>query len=325
MPDGTVQIRVRDGFGGYSGLMSCGSPWACPVCNAKIAQRRMLETGVRIAAGFSQGHAVAFLTHTTRHNAGDRLTWLLDGLNYGWGSMTSGRFRMRLTEEFGLIGYQRSLEITYGVNGWHPHYHSLWFGAFHTVEQVEDFGYNMFAKHEFGIRKAGLSGASQEANHWRLVTPNAADIDIVAQYLQKMADPFGIGFEMTTTQSKTARKRHSTRPHWSLLPGAINGETPDIWLWHEFEKATRGRKQMVKSKHLDQKLGVELLEVTDEDLAAEEMGTQDDALVVISADGWSVLVRDVGLMTHALKIAPLGQQFLSTWLTSNGVEHWRIS
>jgi hypothetical protein len=324
MPDGTVQIRVRDGSGGYAGLVSCGSPWACPVCNAKIAQRRMLETGTRIAAGFKQGHAVAFLTHTASHHAGDRLAWLLDGLGYGWSGLKGGRFRNQMTEEFGLVGYQRTLEITHGENGWHPHYHSLWFGSFHTVAQVEDFGFNMFAKFEFGIRKAGLSGATEEANDWRLVTPNGADIDAVAEYLQKMADPFGIGFEMTTTQSKTARKRHSTRPHWSLLPGAINGETPDIWLWHEFEKATKGRKQMVKSKHLDEKLGVQLAELTDDDLAAEEMGTQDDALVILSSEGWSALVRDFGLMSHALKIAPLGQQFLSDWLTHHSIDHRRV-
>lgn len=325
MASGTVQIRVRDGVGGYAGLVSCGSVWVCPVCNAKIAQRRMFEVGSYIAAAFGQGLGVAFLTHTVRHGRGDALSWLLDGLKYGWGRMTSGKIYNQQREAGGIVGHVRSLEVTIGLNGWHPHFHSLWFGQqLHSEEQLIEFAYNMWARFDGGVQKAGLRPTMEEANDWQLVTPNDADQHRVAQYLQKMADPAGIGYEMTYSQSKQARKRHGTEPHWSLLPGAINGVAPDIFLWHEFEKGTHGQRQLTKSKNLAQVLEVDLLEETDEDIAAEELGTEDDALVVLDADGWSVLVRDLQLMLHALKIAPLGQQFLSDWLASHNITHWRV-
>ncbi len=323
-PGGTVEIRLRDGIGGYAGLVSCGSVWVCPVCNAKIAQRRVLELGTLTAAAHNRGYAIAFLTHTVRHHQGDRLTDLLDGLKAGWGRMTSGKHYKAQRQVAGIVGHARSLEVTHGLNGWHPHFHSLWFGSdLHGVDSLEAFAMPMWERFDRAVQKAGLASTIAAANDWQHVTDEADDLDRVAQYLQKMADPFGIGFEMTTTQSKMARKRHGTEPHWSLLPGAINGETPDVWLWHEFEKATRGQKQLTRSQKLADLLGVDLLDQADEDIAAEEMGTQDDALVVLTAEGWSVLIRDLAKMTHALKIAPLGQQFLSDWLTSHGIEHWR--
>jgi len=45
---GSVAVRVSGGVGGFAGLSTCGSVWACGVCNAKIMARRQLEIGAGV-------------------------------------------------------------------------------------------------------------------------------------------------------------------------------------------------------------------------------------------------------------------------------------
>src|SRR5690242_12662166 len=48
-----------------------------------------------------------------------------DAVSGAWAAIVAGRHRMRLREEFGLIGYVRAVEVTHGTAGWHPHLHVL--------------------------------------------------------------------------------------------------------------------------------------------------------------------------------------------------------
>jgi hypothetical protein len=48
----------------YSGLQTCGSVWACPVCSAKIAERRRVEIMAAMAAHKAAGGWVNLLTLT---------------------------------------------------------------------------------------------------------------------------------------------------------------------------------------------------------------------------------------------------------------------
>lgn len=265
------------------------------------------------------------MTNTVRHNRQDRLTTLMDGLSYGWGRMTSGRAYKVARDDAGVIGYNRSLEVTWGpVNGWHPHFHSLWFAKhLHRAEDAEAFGFAMWARFDQGVQKAGLRSTLPAANDWQRVTPLEPDAASVGKYLQKVADPAGLGYELTHSQSKTARRANSTEPHWSLLKQAVHGVTPDLWLWHEYERATFGKQQLVSSKKLDELLGVKVDDATDDEIAAEELGTRDDALVVIDAEGWAKLVNNLPLLLGVLDAAVIGQTVLSALLASNGISHRR--
>lgn len=322
---GTVEVRVRDGVAGFAGLVSCGSVWVCPVCAAKIAQRRAIQIGLRVAAAWDRGLSAMFMTNTVRHSRDDALVELLDALAYGWGRMTSGVTYSKARAAAGVVGYSRALEITYGPNGWHPHLHSLWFSSeLHTQQAVEDFAYPLWCRFDQGVQKAGLRSTQIDGQDWQLVTPKDEDGHTLAKYLQKVADPAGLGYELTHTQSKTARRRNSTEPHWSLLAQAVHGVTPDLWLWHEYEKATHGRKQLVNSLKLDELLGVTVDDATDDEIAAEELGSQDDALCVISAEGWARLVMNLPLMLGVLDAAVIGQDTLSDLLASNNIDHERV-
>ena len=46
----------------YAGLQTCGSVWACPVCAAKIAERRRAEVVAAMAAHMADGGGMLLLT-----------------------------------------------------------------------------------------------------------------------------------------------------------------------------------------------------------------------------------------------------------------------
>lgn len=156
-------VGVRGGSGsaaGFSGVATCGSWSACPVCAAKIGAARAEDLAAVLAWAVEQGHTVAMLTLTARHNRGQKLADLWDGLGAawrhlgrGWGSETEKGYAARLArnetawadyragarkrrppetvkprrvglgERHGLLGYVRATEVTHGDAGWHVHFH----------------------------------------------------------------------------------------------------------------------------------------------------------------------------------------------------------
>ena len=61
----------------YSGLIVCGSVWTCPVCGAKISEKRRGELNAAIEQHKSRGGDVLLLTLTTPHARGDDLAALV--------------------------------------------------------------------------------------------------------------------------------------------------------------------------------------------------------------------------------------------------------
>lgn len=141
--------QARAGFGG---LMTCGSPWACPRCSAVIAATRSVEIGNAVRACQSAGGTVYMLTLTLRHRATDQLSALFELLNKGWRGVTGGHAWTGVAarwvtkrgrqvwrpgeigdrDRFGVAGVVRVVEATVsrpgsGGHGWHLHIHALVF------------------------------------------------------------------------------------------------------------------------------------------------------------------------------------------------------
>ncbi len=88
-----VRTRVLDsGRPGayYDGLQTCASVWSCPVCSAKIRQRRAVEIQHAVTASLGRARGVLFVTLTARHGRGDDVAALLDAVIRAWGRTTSG-------------------------------------------------------------------------------------------------------------------------------------------------------------------------------------------------------------------------------------------
>lgn len=119
-----VAVVVSEGASGaraagFRELSTCGSVWACPRCSAVIAHHRAGELRQGFEAWRATGGAVALLTLTMRHHAGDRLSDLWGALAGAWSRLLAGRQWKRFKEDAGLVGTLRVVEVTHGAHGWH--------------------------------------------------------------------------------------------------------------------------------------------------------------------------------------------------------------
>ena len=133
-------INVVRGVNGrvyYQGLLKCGNIWRCPVCNYKITQRRQLEVFKYCDTWFKESkiNKISFITLTVHHTKTMTLKKTLELLIDEYRRLQRTKVYKRLKEQHGIIGFIKSLEITYNDNnGWHPHIHLL---LFHSSDNIE--------------------------------------------------------------------------------------------------------------------------------------------------------------------------------------------
>lgn len=322
--NGEVDIRLTDGVAGFAGLVTCGSVWVCPVCSSKIMARRALEIGRVVAGASVEGLSVGFLTLTMRHHSRQRLEPLWAALSKSWETTIGGKMWVRTVDEFGIIGWVRVVEVTLGENGWHVHVHALVIGEGWTPNRVDELGRGMWERWARSLQRCGLAAPVPQASEWHLVTGDMTGT-AMGEYLAKGAAGAGaIGMELTQTQSKVARAVHSTHSTWELLDDAITAETAPLQLWHEWERASKGRRQIGWSRGLRERFGIGQ-EQSDEELAAEELSNESHTVVVITRAGWDQLIRRPVLLPDVLTMAEQqGQDGLSKWLWDQGVDHRRV-
>lgn len=87
---------------------TCGSVWTCPVCAAKIAERRRVELLDAMELHKAQGGAVFLLTLTTPHQRGDVLAELLDQQGKALQSFLRDRKVKEVFKEVGHVGQVRA-------------------------------------------------------------------------------------------------------------------------------------------------------------------------------------------------------------------------
>lgn len=318
---------MTEGRAGFAGLVTCGSVWVCPVCSAKVMARRALEIGTVVAAATAEDMPVAFGTFTVRHNRRQPLATVWDGVAAGWKRVRTGKSWTTAVERFGIEGYCRVQEVTFGVNGWHPHVHSLFIGSgLNSDAEVERFFMPTWKRWAAGAQSVGLEAPLPRGSEWHLVNGGHLSGTALGEYLSKGYDAAAaIGMEMTQTQSKVAQGVHKTRPTWELMQGAINGEVRPLRLWWEWEQASKGRRQIAWSRGVRERFGLVEVEKSDDEIAAEAIGTERDALVHITRDGWGQLVHEPALIPQVLEVAEqTGQAGLSKWLIDHGIEHRRV-
>lgn len=307
---------------GFAGLETCGSTWADPVCSRKIAARRSVEIGSGLLEWERQGGALVMVTLTMRHHAGHRLRQELDALFPAWRRVNGSRVWRKWLDRLGSPGMVRVVEVTWGANGWHAHLHVVLLVAGSTsaadVVALRDW---LFPKWGREVARLGMPGALALGQDAHLVDgPTAADA--LGGYLAK--DPAVVmGRELTGAFTKGARSAHGTRSVWSSLLGDFlaTGDADLLDRLHEYERETKGRKQTHWSHGLRDRLGVGQ-EDTDDDIVRESAG--DDAVVIISRDGWRTVLRLPEPTSRLLALLNEGgQAALCAYLDGHGVEYRR--
>lgn len=255
----------------YGGLQTCSSVWACPVCAAKITERRRLEVREAIDAWNAQGGDVALVTFTVRHKRGDHLRDLLAGMMGALRRSGQGKEGMKFRGLFGVAGMIRSVEVTYGAdNGWHPHIHALIFVP--RATRFELLWQHYRKQWDAGLRLEGMRDVTA-----RGVDMRWANADI-AEYVAKMGAErsWDIEHELTKGPSKLGRGEHFT-PVQLLAGFASTGDYLLGRLWQVYATELKGTHQLRWSPGLRARLGLAKVK-TDEEVADET-----DALGVLLA------------------------------------------
>jgi hypothetical protein len=276
--DLAVKLSLEHQKSFFSGFEVCGSVWGCPICAPKIAERRRAELSAAVETAKALGYKVMLGTFTVPHGLGDDLKVIQSQLKDVWGRWgTDTKAGKRMRREIGLVGYFRAFEVTYGKNGWHPHFHALLIldtDTDLTPYEIQKAWYPVWLH---GCRKAGL-GDPNESHGVRV-----SDGKKAAWYVNKW------GMESEITKGHLKKGKTSVNP-WDLLRvytfgldnGRISRELRDIFknlgvdearagaLWLDFFRGFKGERQIRPSNGIRALLGL-TKEKTDNELAEKEM------------------------------------------------------
>lgn len=263
----------------YGGLQTCASVWVCPVCAAKISERRKLELKHAIEQHVLNAGEVLLLTMTTPHYLCDKLSEVLDRQRQALVYFNRGGDVVRFNKSIGLIGQVRALEVTHGRlsesnNGWHPHYHILLFvNSGLNLKELRRAFYGRWLK---ACLRAGFSAPSFK-HGVRLDDGSKA-----ASYASK----WGLENEMTKGHIKKARRGET--PFDLLRAFALDNDKQAASLFREFSEVFKGKSQLFWSHGLKDKFC--LKEFSDDLLAAQ----QDDSAFIlgtIDLDDWRLILK----------------------------------
>jgi hypothetical protein len=286
----------------YSCVEVCSSVWLCPVCAAKIAERRRAELIEAVAQVEAQGGAVLHLTYTVRHDRHDDLANLVERFGRAYQRLTGHRtYRTLIRPTYQIFGSVRALETTHGEHGWHPHYHVLLFLS-HPLTDAELARLEVELR-ALWVRAAALDGLSMNEHGFKLRAGVGAGNAYVAKW----------GMEDELTKSHIKRGREGGSSPWDLLRAAGAGDGRSAHLWREYAGVFKGRRQLMWSPGLRALLGLE-----DEKSDSEVATTlPDDAVHLgwITLADWLIVLR-YGKRGQLLNVAGVGdwglcRQFLA--------------
>lgn len=281
----------------YHNLQRCGSVWTCPYCAMQITEGRRNELKSATAEWRKRGGYVYMMTLTNRHHIFDSLDDLLKGQIKSTKRFWESKKARGLLGKYGYFGRITALEVTHGVNGWHPHYHILLF----VEHQIDIFALQneLASIWQSSCVKSGLKAPSLEHGL------NIQDGSKADEYIAK----FGLSDNVGHLECGCKHGSVSTKSRWDVESEMTKGHvkkglkdsvTPfDMLrlaesepkyreLFREFAVAFKGRRQLVWSAGLKKALGIVV--VTDEQLAKE---TEQNSIKITSIpkEFWRLLLR----------------------------------
>lgn len=299
----------------FAGLETCGSVWSCPCCQGKILARRAEDASAAAAAWTDAGNTVYMLTVTMAHDDGMPLRALLPTVAGGWRFVQNGRAWRSLRAAFGVAHLIRSVEVTHGPNGWHPHLHVLLFLRGHQdANAMAALLVHVRARWGDYLVRAGYR--RPHAVHGVTIAECHSAAEAGA-YVAKTDDHRAAGNELARGDLKQGKAGHRT-PLEVLAGFRDTGDLADLGLWREYERATKGHQRLTWSRGARAELLPDVADATDQEIAAEEVGGQ--VLGVIAAPVWRRRVVPVeGLPARVLEAAEAGPAELCRVLAAAGV------
>lgn len=272
----------------FGDLMICGSIWDCPVCAAKISERRRVELKTAVKQHESFGGSVYLITFTYSHKKQDDLDELLSKQAKAMQWFYRHRTYKELAKRYQKQGRVRALEVNYGDHGWHPHIHELWFLDLH----LQDFAtlkleiFNLWLK---ACQRYDLGLPSWE--HGVDVRSGGDAAYYVSKFGledKKSTKAWGIENELTKASSK--KGRNGSRSPFQLLDDYIDGDKKSGSLFFEYSKAFHGKRQLTWSRGLKAVFDLDIM--TDEELAHQKED-EADLLAELTLEQWRIILRSI--------------------------------
>ena len=297
-------VGSSDAVAGFGGLTTCGSVWACPVCAAKVANQRQNDIETVINRHMANGGDVAMLTLTMRHHRGQKLAKLWkEGVSAGWKAATNGAGWRRDKQDHGVKHYVRVVEVTHGKNGWHVHVHALLLGEnFQDSGKLKQLGQRMFARWNMKLQNQGFSAPIENKGGLKIqrIAPGKEASKALSDYFTKAGMNPDVKWDATQAEAQAEAKgardmahkvsmeaarsdlkdaKHGNRTPWGILSDLIKTkDASDKELWHEYEEASKGKRQIVWSRGCRDEYNLDE-EKTDEELAEEDFDGENIALI----------------------------------------------
>jgi hypothetical protein len=279
-PDGT-KASIK-------GTTVCGSAWTCPICAYRIGEARRADLEAANVAWVKGGGFTHLITLTFPHEA----DWLLSDLMVDF---DKARNRFRNSRAWKKIfatggaadcaGTVGSLELTHGVNGWHPHLHLLAFVK-RTLRQDE---IDTLTKAWVGqLLKVGLGDGSKLSDMMK----HSLDVrggEDAAAYIVKYGreEQWGLSSEMAGAVAKDAKGKH-LKP-FGLLRASMEGDSFAGQRFREFADAFHGKRLLTWSKGLRDFFGLGA-DLDDADIPEPDDSTCDQFVGTLTPEQWKVVV-----------------------------------
>lgn len=307
--DEALIYRTLDGSNArLAGVHLCGNPWTCPICSAGITEERKTELihalnrHVTINKGW-----VYLLTLTFPHHADQPLAELVTRQADALARLKNSRVYKSILGEnkkkpgsAGRIGSVKSLEITYGDNGWHPHTHDLVFAKINAFDEKKDPGTGKLSSPAIdelrgawikACFKAGLATIEQLQD----MIEHSFDIrggQFAAEYIAKYGHEsgrWGMADELTKSHCKSGMRGGHYTP-FQLLTLADAGEARAAVLFREFAAAFKGKRMLTWTPKLRKSLAMDD-EVTDQALVDNDNAKPAEELAgVITIEQFKIIL-----------------------------------
>lgn len=301
-----------------SGTMKCGSAWVCPACMMYIQERRRQE--LKAALDRSKDDYFSVLaTYTFSHKAGMSLANMLHQMQIAFRRVKTGRMWQTIKDEYMLVGSVKATEITYGVNGWHPHFHELILVKKEMIENYHSGNTDEFAmslQNQMSVRwidglaKEGLTGRDKIALD---VRSSKAD---VAEYVAKWGRlPPHVDLNVESDEVSYSVSKTPRNGNFGVLDILYNAAEDRKYkdLFREYYRATKGKSQLQWSRGLKGLLDIEIIR---DEIAAQGIETPTDVLLAkIEIELWKHISK-TGRMAQVMTYANEGDANRLKWLLS---------
>jgi hypothetical protein len=278
--------------------------WECPVCAQQIRAERAEE--LKFAVEQWSHDSVAMLSLTVRHGLGDDLRAVRKGVADSFRRLINGKPWKRFCARYGLQHHVRSIEVTHGANGWHPHLHVLFFldGKL-TEDEQADASTWLQERWARCVRKA--LGAD--------FVPNVHGVDLReskrADYLAKFS------FELSDPGTKKARGKN--RAPLQIATSAASGRSDaDAALWVSYCVGMRGAKMLTWSRGLREFVGLDA-ERSDQEVVGAEEAQLAEPIAIITGSTWDSARQRRGVACSILDAAERAPSRGEAWTAIQAV------